>query len=487
MKYLRGELADTQPADPSPTEPSPPPKFARGSEADLPAYGYELGEVLGRGGMGEVLLAHDERSGRDVAVKRLRTRSPSEHDIGRFLREAQIQACLDHPAIVPVHELGRDADGRPYFTMRRLTGTTMHALLDDESSACEQRLLRAFVEVCLAIDFAHARGIVHRDLKPANIMLGDFGEVYVLDWGVARVLDDDRDPERSRRIPTAAGDTEAGAILGTPGYAAPEQIGGDPVTAAADVYSLGAMLFEILTRESLHPSHDAIASTLEKPAESPAIRSTERTVAPELDAACMAALAPRPDERLTARQLADRIQGYLDGDRDFERRRRLAANQLAKAHRALAIDQRAEAMRASGRALALDPSSTEAAALVTTLMLEPPRELPPDLVERFERTDALITWKRGMLALAGVFAVTGMGITSGSLVYVTLAQLTMIIVISLYARSLAVARHDARRKLEIQAWHLGQLPPPQAVTTTALRGRRSRRVDRRPQTARARR
>src|SRR5262249_38601700 len=197
---------------------------------------------IGRGGMGEVVLAHDLRIGRDVAIKRMKSRAPSESEIGRFVREARIQARLDHPAIVPVHELGHDRDGNPYFTMRRLTGRNLHALMRDRSVS-QQRLLRAFVDVCLALDYAHARGVVHRDIKPANVMLGDFGEVYVLDWGVARMLDED--PEAERR----PGMTEIGAILGTPGYIAPEQLVGAPCGTAADVYSLGTILFEILTGE----------------------------------------------------------------------------------------------------------------------------------------------------------------------------------------------------------------------------------------------
>ena len=140
--------------------------------------------------MGDVMLARDPKMGRDVALKRMRGAAPPPEAIDRFLREAKIQALLDHPAIVPVHDLGHDADGLPYFTMKRLAGTTLAQLLETGAADRQQRLLRAVVDVCNAIDLRqHARRIVHRDLKPANIMLGDYGEVYVLDWGVARVLD----------------------------------------------------------------------------------------------------------------------------------------------------------------------------------------------------------------------------------------------------------------------------------------------------------
>src|SRR5207249_603688 len=125
------------------------------------------------------VIAHDPRIGRDVALKRMRGANDGDL-VERFLREAKIQGRLAHPAIVPVYELGRDDAKRPYFTMKRLAGKTLHELMHDRATA-QQRLLRAFVEVSLAIEFAHEHGVIHRDLKPSNIMLGDFGEVYVLD------------------------------------------------------------------------------------------------------------------------------------------------------------------------------------------------------------------------------------------------------------------------------------------------------------------
>jgi len=348
--------------------------------------GYRFADVIGRGGMGEVVLAEDQRLGREVAIKRMRSASPSAEAVARFLREAKIQARLDHPAIVPVHELGRDADGRPYFTMKRLTGVTLDRLIAEGAPA--QKLLRAFVDVCLAIDLAHARGVIHRDLKPANIMLGDYGEVYVLDWGVARIL-------AEFEAPTIEGDshdgqTQVGSILGTLGYMSPEQLRCDPITPATDVYALGAILYEILTGVSAHPrGHAAMASTMTGPV-SPLARRPDRAIAPELDAICMAAMAEDAVDRPTARGLADAIQRYLDGDRDVARRRALAAEQLAAARAAVAggePKERARALAAAGRALALDPESKEAAALVTQLMLEPPRELPPELVERLAELD----------------------------------------------------------------------------------------------------
>ena len=361
-----------------------------GDRRPLAVAGYDVGEVIGRGGMGEVLLARDRRIGRDVAIKRMLTADASADALARFLREAQIQARLDHPAIVPVHELGHDAEGRPYFTMKRLAGTTMQELLG-QNDAQLQRLLRAFVDVCLAIDLAHAKGVIHRDLKPSNIMLGDYGEVYVLDWGVARVTGDASAAPGEAAIVTLDGVTQSGAILGTPGYMAPEQALGTDVGPPADVYALGCILFEILAHEPLHPRGEgALGSTLGNNVEPPGRRRPERGIAPELDEACTDALASDPAARPTARALAERVQRYLDGDRDLERRRGLATAQLERAHTALVTGDRAVAMQAAGRALALDPESTAAATLVTRLMLEPPRDPPPGLRTELTAADATV-------------------------------------------------------------------------------------------------
>ena len=386
------------------------PTWGAADDVALPDPGYQLGELIGRGGMGEVVAARDQRIGRDVAVKRIRARTGSTDATMRFLREARIQARLDHPAIVPVYELGTDADGRPYFTMKRLTGETLMKKL--AAGEPIQPLLRAFVDVCHAIRLAHARGVVHRDLKPSNIMLGEYGEVYVLDWGVARVLTDRRRATQpSMAIDIADDGTTAGAILGTPGYMAPEQIQSHEVGPPADIYALGAILFEILAGESLHPRGEAaLATTLTRPQAAPAQRAAERAIPPELDAVCFAALAERPEARPSARELADRVQAYIDGDRDVERRRELAVAQLSAAREALASeadDGRATALRRAGRALALDPSSAEAAELVTKLLVEPPPKLPPVLVASLEHEQHVAARTRGRNAMWAYLSVFG--------------------------------------------------------------------------------
>jgi eukaryotic-like serine/threonine-protein kinase len=377
----------------------------RVSQRDIAAY--DLGEVIGRGGMGEVILARDRAFGREVALKRMRADNPAPEHVERFLREAKIQARLEHPAIAPVHELGYDSEGLPYFTMKRVGGATLAALLEAKTEK-PQRLLRALVDVCHAVELAHSRRIVHRDLKPSNIMLGDFGEVYVLDWGVARVLGSERAPTSPvvDDVPSLDGVTKAGALLGTPGYMAPEQVRGEPVGPPADVYALGSMLFEILAGEPLHPRTDAIASTIANPSRSPAQRST-RTVAPELDAICTAALAAIADERPSAGAVANAIQDYLDGDRDVERRRALAGKLAVSARSALDAGDPAQAMRTAGRALAFDPTSREAAALVSQLVLAEPTEVPAEVETALEVEEKRLMRarsRRAVLPYAAIFA-----------------------------------------------------------------------------------
>jgi len=347
---------------------------------------YRVLESIGRGGMGEVLVARDINLGREVAVKRMLSAEPSSIETNRFLREARVQGRLDHPAIPPVYELARDRDGRPYFVMKRLRGTTLKDILDRKHPELaarypRSRLLRALAEVCLAIELAHSRGVIHRDLKPANIMLGDFGEVYVLDWGIARVIGEtDID---SVGDPVARTDaTAAGAVVGTLGYMAPEQLAAKDIDRRIDVYALGCILFEILAGSSLHPpSRHRTLDTSDTVDARPSQRASDRDIAPELDALCEAATAYDPADRIaTPRALGEAIQRYLDGDRDLERRRAVARDHYSAAVNALGArdtdDGRRTAMRGAARALALDPTLTDAADLVGRLMLEPPTHTP---------------------------------------------------------------------------------------------------------------
>ena len=360
--------------------------------AAIPAR-YTVGDLLGKGGMGEVVSARDEQIGRSVAIKRMRAEATPDA-IARFEREAKIQGCLDHPAIVPVHELSTDASGAPFFVMKQLAGVTLAEVIDrlalgdaeTVKAFGRQRLLRAFAEVCLAVELAHTRGVVHRDLKPANIVLGDFGEVFVLDWGIAKVVGDRHGAPRDI-ITLDDGGTVAGAILGTPGYMAPEQIeGAADLDGGADVYALGCILFEILTLESLHPrGREGLASALAGVEVAPSSR-TDREVAPELDNICLRATrSDRAARYPTARALGDAVQHFLDGDRDLALRRELSTAALREAREHLARDPSdvsGDAMRDVGRAVALDPANQEAAQLLTKLMVEALPTTPPPEVER---------------------------------------------------------------------------------------------------------
>jgi eukaryotic-like serine/threonine-protein kinase len=205
------------------------------SESDFTATKYTFVKELGRGGMGTVYLAEDRDLERLVAIKVLNTPDTTEDLRNRMIREAQIIARLEHPGIVPVHDVGTLPDGRIYYAMKYVRGSRL-----DEYSAPLRDRLRKFQSVCDAVAFAHAHGVIHRDLKPQNIMIGSFGEVLVLDWGVAKIRDDPR--------PSAAYQTSDGTVIGTRNYMSPEQARGevDQLDERADIYSLGAILAFLL-------------------------------------------------------------------------------------------------------------------------------------------------------------------------------------------------------------------------------------------------
>jgi len=223
---------------------------------------YAIHELLGRGGMGAVYRATDQVLRRDVALKVLTTEL-EHNDIARRLeREARVLAALEHPGIVAIHDAGVLADGRPFYVMRLVRGKRL-----DEHARHEGRgeRLRRFLAVCDAVSFAHSRGVIHRDLKPANVMVGEFGEVLVLDWGVAKVAADASAPRGSgSRAPE--GDTADGVAVGTPGFMAPEQSSGrNVVDRRADVFALGAMLRGLIGAEKVPPSLSAIVARATAP------------------------------------------------------------------------------------------------------------------------------------------------------------------------------------------------------------------------------
>jgi len=268
---------------------------------------YELGECIGEGGMGAVYAAHDRELDREVAIKVLRAPLPTADERERLVREARILASLEHPGIVPVHDVGTLPDGRIFYVMKRVRGERFDEFVRRSQPRAE--LLRSFLQMCDAVAFAHASGIVHRDLKPQNVMLGAFGEVLVLDWGVARA-------------PRGMADSEADAstAAGTPGYMSPEQLHG-AADARSDVYGLGSILFFLLT--GAHPT--AAPET--------ANQWTSSTVPAPLRAICERARATDPASRYsTVAALATDVANYLDAlpvaahaEGVLERLRRVAA------------------------------------------------------------------------------------------------------------------------------------------------------------------
>ncbi len=353
----RREALEPPQAEVPSVRPERPSDVFRGEARDE-ATRYTLEESLGRGAAGEVFVARDATFGRRVALKHLRSESPE--DKARFLREARIQARLEHPAFVSVHDLG-ELEARPYFTMQRLRGVTLRAALDQLSAMgdgpsragffSQRRLLNAFIRLCLAVHYAHREGVVHRDLKPANVMLGDFGEVFVLDLGLARLAEEGEAVRASQRD-IAGRITPVEDFVGTPGYIAPELIteGAASASAASDIYALGAILFEILALERLNDQEGApakLAATIAGMRTSP--REREPSCPETLDRICRRALATRPEERFkTARELSDALEVHLDEAREARLRHEAVDAHLRAARMAaLGEDDEAEALRAA--------------------------------------------------------------------------------------------------------------------------------------------
>jgi eukaryotic-like serine/threonine-protein kinase len=444
---------------------------------------YELREKLGEGGMGEVHLVLDRRIGREVALKAVHPGHRTRPDLhARFVREARVQGQLEHPSIVPVYELARESDAA-YFTMRRVRGVTLEQVIDALRAGdpdyiarfSRRKLLTAFDNVCLAVDFAHARGVVHRDLKPSNVMLGDFGEVHILDWGVAKVGDMGDPLERvSVDIEDPKATTEAGAFMGTLGYIAPEQLRGEAVTPQADVYALGATLFEILAYTPLHSrarSTEIVSSTLEGVDARPSVRAADRDVPPELEAICVKATERDPARRFSsAREMHDAIERFLDGDRDVEQRRELARRHARAALEAAAratdltgegaAAARTLALKEAARSLALDPTNTEAMEATLRLRAQPPRTFPREVESQLAQSD------EGVRRSSAWFAAVAFGIL---LVYAPLSLLMGLLDLPfsictalLFIASGAILIARARRPRE------GQVPVLIVVSTLAF-------------------
>jgi serine/threonine protein kinase len=320
--------------------PTPAADLATPTDPDLtPAYvppARRFAEIRPHadGGIGRVFLAHDAELNREVALKRIKERFADHGESrARFVREAEITGGLEHPGVVPVYGLGRDPDGRPYYAMRFVRGESLreavrrfHAHPDSPADAGERALefrglLGRFGDVCDAVAYAHSRGVLHRDLKPANVMLGPFGETLVVDWGLAKLLDEPPAPGADAPPPVrplAGGrelPTEFGRRLGTPAYMAPEQAAGrvDLHDVRTDVYGLGAILFEILTGRAPHSGEDTDAIlTKILTADTPRARDVNPHAPRALAAVAARAMSKSPAERhASAAEVAGDVRRWL--------------------------------------------------------------------------------------------------------------------------------------------------------------------------------
>ncbi len=289
---------------------------------------YQFIRSLGVGGMGRVYLVADRDLGRHIALKVMREDRAHMHE--RFIEEAQILAQLEHPNIVPLHDLGT-ADGGPYCTMRYVRGQSLRGVLtllgrqDSEAQRAYSltRLIQIYSQILQAIAYAHRRGVIHRDLKPANIMLGEHGEVQVLDWGLALVTTGGGMTSNAKQR------SEAGLVVGTPPYMAPEQARGDAVVdARADIYALGVILYEILTLRrpfSGKSQVELVAAIVRETPVPPREAAPERGIPAELERICLKATAKNPvDRHQTASELYEDVQSWFEAEADRAKRRALA-------------------------------------------------------------------------------------------------------------------------------------------------------------------
>ena len=291
---------------------------------------YQLTRLHAEGGLGKVWLARDSDLNRDVALKEIQPSQVSQPEAWRrFVQEAQVTGQLEHPNIVPVYELSRrPEDDQPFYTMRFVRGQTLRdAIADFHREGSERRgdplerlrLLQAFVSICQAVGYAHSRGVIHRDLKPENVVLGGFGEVILLDWGLAKMVDA---PDPEQGLPGVAVTADArvdatipGRQLGTPAYMAPEQAEGrlDLIDNRTDIYGLGAILFETLAGRPPHSGKDA-TEVLQRivSGDTPGVRSVEPSAPKALDAVCARAMNKlRSGRYAKASDLADDVQRWL--------------------------------------------------------------------------------------------------------------------------------------------------------------------------------
>lgn len=307
---------------------------AGGTGASQAASRYRIVRSHARGGLGEVFVAVDEELGREVALKEIQGRHADDLESrARFLLEAEVTGQLEHPGIVPVYGLACYPDGRPFYAMRFIKGQSLKDAIrrfhEDASLRADpgkwslelRKLLERFRDVCNAIAYAHSKGVLHRDLKPDNVMLGEYGETLVVDWGLARVMGrKDRAPVGGEALRLSAeaqgsGCTQVGSVLGTPAYMPPEQAEGklDDLGPASDVYSLGATLYHLLTGKApfVDPNMSNVLAQVGRGEFLPPRRVNSAVPAP-LEAVCLKAMALKPEDRYgSPRALADDVEHWL--------------------------------------------------------------------------------------------------------------------------------------------------------------------------------
>ncbi|HEU4734231.1 MAG TPA: serine/threonine-protein kinase [Kofleriaceae bacterium] len=328
---LTGESSSSSEPERGAARPLRPTASAQTRDPDR----YQVVAEHGRGGLGRVTRAHDHELGRDIAIKELISRDDVSEV--RFLREALITARLEHPGIVPIYEAGRWPDGTPFYAMKLVSGRPLRQLIAERTTV-EQRigLLHHVIAVADAIAYAHGRNIIHRDLKPANVIVGEFGETIVIDWGLAKDLSISEDSGIRGGAAAGSGSpydsdlTAAGSILGTPAYMAPEQERGEPVDQRADVFAIGAMLWELCALQRVPPAERAQRHRMLRRA------GIDRDLIAIIDKA----LAPDPARRYPdAGALAADLKAFKEGARIAARNYSLLATlgHWTRRHRTLAL------------------------------------------------------------------------------------------------------------------------------------------------------
>lgn len=399
----------------------PFPSLADGRAPAPPAEDrYEVISILGRGGMGEVRLVRDRVLRRRLAQKVIRqelcTRAPV---VARFVEEAEVSAQLEHPGIVPVHDFGRLPDGRQFFTMKEVRGRTLTAILQKEQWPLP-RLIAAFASVCEAIGYAHARGVVHRDLKPDNVMVGDHGEVLVLDWGIAKLLGRTEAAEADEAVWSGRASDESlatrmGSVAGTPTYMPPEQARGEihRIAPTADVYALGAMLYQILSGRPPYEGRDArvvLAAVLAGPPPPPGrvgrldvtatmtlsleeLGATEEGpgLPPELVDLCERCMAREPEDRpKDGAAVAHEVRSWLEGAQQRERALALVEKAGAMQRTAAALRDDAQRRHNQGEAILrkVPPHAGEEEKAEGWACLDEARRLLRDAITQEEAAEA---------------------------------------------------------------------------------------------------